>query len=97
MIHFPELSCLPCVLIPKDSWQVHLLQCRLWQLTSLSGFTTMTNEITAGPGASVPGNRHQDDSSFYLACNKLFQATNHQTGLPSRMQSFSPYFEKLIV
>lgn len=46
----------------------------------LSGFAMMTNEITAGPGALVPGNHQQDDSSFYLACNKLFQATNHQTG-----------------
>lgn len=39
----------------------------------------MTNEITAGPGDLVPGNHQQDDSSFYLACNELFQLTNHQT------------------
>lgn len=26
---FPAVACLPCVLIPKDSWQVNLLCCRL--------------------------------------------------------------------
>lgn len=48
----------------------------------------MTNEITAGPGASVPGNHQQDDSSFYLACNKLFQLTNHQTAFSVQNAEF---------
>lgn len=79
IIPFQQLPCLPRVLIAKDSWQVNLLGRRLWQLTWPSGFAMMTNEITAGPGASVPGNHQEDDSSSW-ACNKLFQATNHQTG-----------------
>lgn len=80
VIPFQQLPCLPRVLIAKDSWQVNLLGRRLWQLTWPSGFAMMTNEIIEGPGASVPGNRQEDDSSSW-ACNKLFQATNHPGAL----------------
>lgn len=55
----------------------------------------MTNEIIAGPGALVPGNRQQDDSSFSSAWNKLFQATNHQTGALFQNAQFLILFWRL--
>lgn len=54
----------------------------------------MTNEIIAGPGASVPGNRQEDDSSSW-ACNKLFQATNHQTGALFQNAQFLILFRRV--